>query len=322
MKKAQMELHAALDPAAIYEKSKVYIQRALTAHAADDMDQYQLWASLALELLGKARLAKIHPSLIADPNDKDAKSLFAAAGVKIKEDVRTITWKTLFDRLHSLSPKFESQVKKFCDDMAQRRNAELHSGEVPFKPMKLESWESRYWQVAQLILEMMDLTLEEWLGAGQAKAPKSLVKHAQEATVKAAKVRLEDAKARFASKDKEERQKIKKQQELVEGKEPFHFRELFPLGFDGEWTVSCPACGSNAFMAGTQHGEEFVDNYEEYENPFEEDVEKYYFGEQFRCLVCELQLNSAAELEALGLDVEHTEIETRDRVFEPDYGND
>lgn len=314
MKKAQIKLQAALDPAAIYEKSKVYIQRALTAHAADDMDQYQLWASLALELLGKARLAKIHPSLVADPTHQS--SMFAASGINISTDIKTITWKTLFERLHSLSPKFESQVKKFCDDMAQRRNAELHSGEVPFKPMKLESWESRYWQVVQLILEMMDLTLEEWLGAGQAKAPKNLVKHAQEATIKAAKVRFDDAKIRFSNlKDK------KKKQESVEGKEPFHFRNLFSFIFDREWTISCPSCGSNAFMAGSKYEEVVLDNYDP-ENPYEEDVERYYSGEQFKCLVCELQLNSREEIEAIGLDADHTEIETRERVFEPDYGND
>ena len=44
-----------------------------------DIDEYQLWASLALELLGKAALARIHPSLIADPNHQI--SLFAASGV-------------------------------------------------------------------------------------------------------------------------------------------------------------------------------------------------------------------------------------------------
>ncbi len=314
MKKLQIELQAALDPTAIYEKSKVYIQRALTAHAADDMDQYQLWASLALELLGKAHLAKIHPSLVADPTHQH--SMFAASGVNISTDIKTITWKTLFERLHSLSPKFESQVKKFCDDMAQRRNAELHSGEVPFKPMKLESWESRYWQVSQLILEMMDLTLEEWLGAGQAKAPKALVQHAQEATVKAAKVKFDDAKIRFSNlKDK------KKKQEFVEAKEPFHFRNIFSFIFDREWTIACPACASNAFMAGSKYEEVVLDNYDP-ENPYEEDVERYYSGEQFKCLVCELQLNSREEIEAIGLDADHTEIETRERVFEPDYGND
>jgi hypothetical protein len=184
-------------------------------------------------------------------------------------------------------------------------------------------WEGRYWQVAQLILEMMDFTLEEWLGAEQAEAPKALVERAKEATSKAARVRLEDAKTKFEHlKAQEKRQK----QELVEGKEPFHFRDLFLLDFDSEWTIPCPACGSNAFLAGTQHGEEMVEEFEdcceEDENPFLEVVTKYYFGEQFRCLVCDLRFNSVAELEASGLDVEHEEIETRERIFEPDYGND
>lgn len=74
-------------------------------------------------------------------------------------------------------------------------------------------------------------------------------------------------------------------------------------------------------MAGSKYEEIVLDNYDP-ENPYEEDVERYYSGEKFKCLVCELQLNSREEIEAIGLDADHTEIETSERVFEPDYGND
>jgi hypothetical protein len=61
------------------------------------MDEYQLWASLAIELLGKAALSQIHPCLIAAPNSKE--SLFAAAGMSIGIELRTIPAHTLFDRM-------------------------------------------------------------------------------------------------------------------------------------------------------------------------------------------------------------------------------
>src|SRR6266446_2822176 len=60
-------LNPALERDALYAKSQVYIRRGLRAQADNDTEEYQLWASLALELLGKAALAKVHPALVADP---------------------------------------------------------------------------------------------------------------------------------------------------------------------------------------------------------------------------------------------------------------
>ena len=46
------ELAPALSTDALLGKSKVYITRALAAKGRGDMGEYQLWASLALELVG------------------------------------------------------------------------------------------------------------------------------------------------------------------------------------------------------------------------------------------------------------------------------
>jgi hypothetical protein len=58
----------ALSADALMGKSQAYIGRALAAKAGGSTGEHQLWASLALELVGKATLAKIHPCLVADPN--------------------------------------------------------------------------------------------------------------------------------------------------------------------------------------------------------------------------------------------------------------
>ena len=52
------EVFIAISGEALHSKSKVYISRAMMRKAANDLDEYQLWASLALELLGKAALAQ------------------------------------------------------------------------------------------------------------------------------------------------------------------------------------------------------------------------------------------------------------------------
>lgn len=83
----------ALDRDALYAKSQVYIRRGLRAQADKDTEEYQLWASLALELLGKAALAKVHPALVADPTHYQ--SLFAACGRQLSPEIKTIGAKTL-----------------------------------------------------------------------------------------------------------------------------------------------------------------------------------------------------------------------------------
>lgn len=135
------KLLPALDPESLLTKSKLYIQKSLLRKESGDLDEYQLWASLALELLGKSSLAGLHPSLVADPNH--ASSLFAAAGVNLSTDIKTIAAHTLFERLRHVIPKFDEKTKKFCSEIALRRNSELHSGETPFKSMRLDAWEAQ-----------------------------------------------------------------------------------------------------------------------------------------------------------------------------------
>ena len=102
----------AINSEALLAKSKVYMSRAMASKGDEELDEYQLWASLALELLGKAALATKHPSLIVDPTHWP--SMFVAAGIKITTDVKTITAKTLFERLTHLAPRFDKSVQDFC----------------------------------------------------------------------------------------------------------------------------------------------------------------------------------------------------------------
>src|SRR3546814_20543281 len=116
------EVFIAINGDALHAKSKVYIGRALTRKGAGDLDEYQLWASLALELLGKAALARRHSSLVVDPTHWQ--SMFVAAGINVTTDVKTIAAKTLFERLAHLVPRFDKPIQKFCKAIDERRNAE------------------------------------------------------------------------------------------------------------------------------------------------------------------------------------------------------
>lgn len=311
-----VEVAPALSPEALLGKSKIYIARALAAKGRKAMGEYQLWASLALELLGKSALADIHPCLVADP--QSYVSLFAAAGMHIGTDLKTITAKTLFERLSHTSTRFDKKTQEFCEGMSLKRNAELHSGEAPFEATVLASWEGRYWHTAEIILEIKGETIEEWLGSNQAKAPKELVAEYTHAVSEAAKIRVETAAEAFGKLPKKNRTEAHAQASRLS---TWDVHKNFKLFSDSIWEAKCPACGSKAFLAGVKYGEEVSEEQDD-EFPGEETVDVQLVAEEFRCPSCKLHLDSRDEIEAADLEVEHTETETRQREYESDYGND
>lgn len=308
----------AFSPDALYAKSKVYILRGLRALDSADRDEYQLWASLALELLGKSALSRVHPALIADPTHPA--SLFAACGRPISPDTKTITAKTLFERLSHIDKNFDSLHQKFCEQMAIRRNAELHSGESPFSGMSAESWEREYWGAVEIVLGMQDETLDSWLGAEKAEAPTIIIKQAEEAVGFAVTNRLARSRAAFEARHKTEASRL----------EAIHSSQSLPWAdhsWDGRDRVRCPACGALAFVGGTLWEEEVVDSNNDepepgsYEQPWEI-VQKSFTVEAFHCPTCGLTLSGTKEIAAAGLKDEFVHEEEREMEFEPDYGND
>lgn len=308
-------VYIAIDSDALHAKSKVYIGRALARKGVGDLDEYQLWASLALELLGKAALARKHPSLVVDPTHWQ--SMFVAAGINVTTDIKTIAAKTLFERLTHLVPRFDKTVQKFCQDIAERRNAELHSADLPFRTMRLDAWEARYWHACDTILHHMGSSLEKWLGAAGAKAPRQLLEEAANALDAAVKLRVEAAKDRFGALKKSERERMAAEADL---REPQHQAELFKGRYDEVWVESCPACKCRAFMTGEQSSEEISEERDEY--AIWEIVDREFLGEEFRCPTCDLVLMGSDEIDASGLSYIHEDQQEREMEYEPDYGND
>lgn len=305
----------AIDADALKAKSAVYISRALTHKTSGSLDEYQLWASLALELLGKAALASVHPTLIVDPTHWQ--SLFVAAGVKVTTDVKTITAKTLFERLNHVVPGFDNKVQTFCQGISQRRNAELHSADIPFRTMKLEAWEARYWHACNVILAQIGLSLEEWLGANDAAAPRQVLEEAAQALKAAVQVRVSDCASRFEDLKKADRERLS--QEALQ-RVPMWQTNLFTQFFDDIWSIDCPACGCRAFIAGDQTGEEIIEGRDD--DAMWEVVEREFEAEEFRCPSCELSLDGSEEFAAAGLNTTYQDEQEREMDYEPDYGND
>ncbi|MEM7068329.1 MAG: hypothetical protein AAF478_05535 [Pseudomonadota bacterium] len=306
----------ALNADALYTKSQLYIRRALLRKTSDEMDEYQLWASLSLELLGKSSLSSHHPSLIADP--QHFQSLFAAAGINASTDIKTITAKTLYERLQHLIRPFDDKLKHFCNQMANRRNAELHSGEAPFQAIRLEAWEAEFWYATDVILQDMGSTLEEWLGSDDASLPKEILTNARQAKTQSVILRVERTQEEFQKQKKSVRElAIQKSHQ----KSIIDYPRLFSLLSGVEWEVNCPSCTSKAYIAGIQIEEVVVDTTED-QYAIWEIVERQYSGEQFHCPTCGLRLEGYDELQAAGVECDFAETDEREMEYEPEYGND
>jgi len=313
-----MWMNPALSPEALYAKSQLYIRRGFRAQAAGDFEEYQLWGSLALELLGKATLASFHPALIADP--KHYESLFAACGKDISPDVKTIAAKTLFARLGHVEKAFDARRQKFCEQMSLRRNSELHSGESPFSGMKSELWEREFWGAIVVLLDTQKQNLQAWLGGEDAKAPEAILEQANEARTWAVADRIKRAGEDFLSKYKDPAQRKK----IIDEATRFRWwekRGKIHLVPDGDATQSCPACGANAVVLGSLWHEEIIDE-EPTEDAYLEVVEKLFSMEEFYCPACELHLFGTEEIAAAGLPEQFTKIEEREREFEEEYMNE
>lgn len=308
------DVNVAISEEALLGKSRAYIAKALRRKGEQDLEEYQLWASLALELLGKAALANRHPCLVVDPTH--SQSLFVAAGVSATTDVKTITAKTLFERLRHLVPSFDENVRQFCQSISERRNAELHSGDAPFKAMKVEVWEARYWYACNIILASMGRDLDDWIGEGEAKEKHELLAIAAERLKAAVMVKIEAAKIKLQGFSQKTREQLI---EEAAARSAVHYADLFKWANDNSWEAQCIVCKAKGFLAGDSVSEEVID--ETYDDGPWETVEITYSADEFACPVCELHLTGQAEVVAAGYELEHTETDERQIEYEPEYGN-
>lgn len=299
---------------ALLGKSRAYIAKALRRKGENDLEEYQLWASLALELLGKAALASRHPCLVVDPTHSP--SLFVAAGVSATTDVKTITAKTLFERLRHLIPAFDEDVRQYYQAISERRNAELHSGDVPFKTMKVEAWEARYWYACNIILASMGRNLDDWIGEGEAKEKQQLLAIAGEKLKAAVAVKIEAAKVKIDAISQKTRNQLI---EEAAARSAVNYSHLFKWANDNIWEAESTACSAKGFLAGDSVSEEVTR--ETYDDVPWETVEITYSADEFACPVCDLHLTGQAEVLAAGYELEHAETDERRIEYEPEYGN-
>lgn len=304
----------ALSADALFAKSRVFAHRALEAKDGADHDVFQMWAALALELLAKASLAKIHPCLVvesANPN-----SLLEACGFNTNTVVKTVDANVVFARLKHTVPNFGTPNAEACKRISARRNAELHSGQAAFSGLALEAWEGEFWSAAQLILISMALDLEDWVGA-ESLVPLELLKHLRDIKAQAARQRIADAKAMFVT--DHTKKALEALQTVTKSFNSISYLGNFRYYLDHHWQQICPACTCTGFLGGDRADEEVID--QDFSSGYET-VNQYFSPMEFYCPTCQLHLEGEEALIVAGLAEDYSEEIEREMEYEPDYGND
>lgn len=289
---------------AFWLKAKAYADRA--NEFSQDRSDFPLWSALALELLARAALTKIHPALNADP--RDDVNLLYACGFQITEQPRSLPAHSVFLRLEKTVAGFGKVQRELCDYLALLRNDELHSADLPFESLKESKWLPRYYETCNVLCAHMGKSLEDFLGTDVATAAEKLIRALSKELESAVKSRIAAHAKGFQEKPEPERAKLRDGAQAHSQVLAYtHASQL------------CPACGSKGLLRG-----ELIKELK----PLYEDeallIDQELLAVEFRCPACELVLHSPEE-------IAHTAIEPRFRkrretdlheLFEADYGDE
>lgn len=319
MKKEQ-PVPPALAAEALLNKSRVFAKRSLVAKQAVENVESQLWAALALEVLGKAALASVHPSLIVAAENTN--SLLEANGIKTGTAVKTIQGHEVYARLKHTVPHFGTPVFEDCKKLAERRNSELHSGESALATVPPEIWEGPFWNAADLILDSMNLSLDDWLGV-DSKSPRKTLSAMRQAKKEAARQRIKQAAESFRKPGGKQRSKaeIESLRQKSRAFRAYEISDKLRYMLDDYWLWECPACESTGVVGGDLTSEQPADD-QSYAEPGFEIVEREYEPAEFHCPTCKLHLVGDEALAVANMTDAHIEAEEREIEYEPDYGND
>lgn len=260
-----------------------------------DWDRFAVAASIGVELLLKARLAKIHPTLIIQADSFDSLLHVCTAHdpkTPPKWDLRTIGAYDALDRYAKVNPSFRDHVKNL-KTLTEARNGIVHLGIADSKTTTAlaNTFFKAVDQVASELGESMDSIFETY--ARQAKLG---LQEAQDSLERDVVSRIDRARQAFSDFfGRLERG----QREAVLAASLSRPR----LSFGPEARTQCPACENMGVATGEANTSpeivrQLADGRLEVEiNPYVE-----VFG--FECLVCPLRLDTQEEVVLAKIPIE------------------
>lgn len=267
---------------ALFSKALIYIGKMETTQL-DDPD-YGLWSSLSLEFLARAALSHISPALLADAHSWRNVQFSLGHDVTLKGFTpKSIGIKDVFSRLSEINPTFTQEIVGYCSQHIERRNAELHTGEMAFSGLKNSIWLSRYYKSCEVLLMIMGKKIENLFDMPD--AVNNSIKSLSDEAGKSVKQDINAYKKVWDDKNHDEKEKSRNQAAIWATRQSGH-------------RVNCPACESPALLQGSPSSsiKTTIDNEQE------EVVQKQHMlPSLFECIGCGLKINGFSRLNACGL---------------------
>ncbi|MEU9690294.1 hypothetical protein [Amycolatopsis japonica] len=289
-------------------KARKYFERAEKAEPEDGA--VLIWCILGLEFMLRAPLAKVSPTLLADPTGA---SILHALGYKPTDggDATSIQTKTVLIRLATVAQDFTSDLQRDAKFLVSIRNTEIHSSDSPADELERATWMPKFLRVLSVVAAYFDETPRDYLN-------QDFLTHAE-------KLSDEDDKKL----EHEVRTRINKHGQFVAGlSEEEKNDRLAAAPPKSGWGMStkCPACETQvtAIYEVSRFGaESFDSDSDEVVTPV------FLVAKELSCPICKLQLDGVREFKIAGLNQDgrsESRDHISDRILEdydgPDYGND
>ena len=265
---------------ALFAKAKFYVQ-SMESHTFNDWE-HGFWSALGLECLLRAALAHISPVLLADNREWRNLAHALGKGPTVKKFTpRSLSTREVISRLAELCPAFSEEIRGFCAEHGERRNAELHSGEVVFAHLGTSVWLPKFYFACQGILKLMGKQMEDLFSKVE-EAEQMVVSH-NDAAASAVKQDIKAHKQVWSNKNDAEREAASLEARTWAMRHAGH-------------RVSCPSCDSQALLQGSPNGavkttvvgDEVVQKQSQLPSSFE-------------CIACGLRITGFSKLSACGL---------------------
>jgi len=301
------------DHEALWIKAKLFINRAMDDDESRSFDEQSLWASLALELLAKAALARVSPLLIAEPTE-DGTNLLIASGL-VKGDARftSVRAKTLFTRCQKAFKPFNLTE---ATAIANARNEYLHSSGVGFAAIPPQAWWPRFWAQTAILIAALDKDVEDLVGTDRERVVINHLEQNAKNVEHRTEMLIERAKQRLA--------------QYRAGTLPAKVAAEWKPGLDRSAALrhhqleACPACGSNGLLEGDEVSNTEVEWEQIGEDDFDPIVTLSVDATYFSCSTCQLVLDNYDLVEQAGLSTTFFVDGDREDAYnhEAEYGNE
>lgn len=285
---------------ALFQKAKIFFAKAFEEEK--DSAYFGIFCALGLELLARAAISNVSPSLLADPANAQGNILYALGKKDASFKPKSLIISQVLTMCKEIIPGFTDDCFKISMALVERRNEELHTGAAAFAEYNQDKWIAGLYQCCKVLVESMDESLESLLGRKESKTAVELIAQDAEKVKKEVMDKISAHKKVYESRVKETDDEGAAIIAKGTGRIDYYT-------FQGYHKVKCPCCGNDALIYGKEpdFGRETIDADEVV-------VKKDVIPSTFKCEVCNLRLSNYAELKAAGLPLHYTTTETYNPV--------